>query len=661
VPVISRPLSEDGDALLQVPARRRTSDRVRFTLRAEMAVIPFILVALALWIVGNGIPYGYDAIEVYYTYLIGHNAATFPGVNPLMADLAVSPDLTAHPYYYTHHPNLFSQLLSQVLIRGGVVDLRFHNLISIGIAATGLVFAAKVLRQIGGAALAVTTLLIFSAHYVGALTWANHLLRSMAFPLFWINVYVTLRYLDHPRRKNLIWVLVAIFALFLNDFTIGPYFLLVVILLAWQARISPRQKAALTVLMSSAAVVAVGLWLLVLVNTLGWNVVRQDIIYTYLGRNDSEVIQSPQAIADFYRANNIVFWGSFIPTEDRWGMLGLAYTTAFTLGHGVVALVLYPIIGAALLVAPLHRLLRLSGRVVNRRRVGAYLAFALAVIGGASVLKAPALLADWGLRTTSAPWALLIVGVCLSTIAVLAMLRGRMGQWAVPEFFGGPPQSVHKSAVTLQTYCIAMGLATLLMTWGSFGGFTMGLVIGYKPGLIFLEDVVLAALVLQLCRTASGTSARRLLRAGAALGLVCLATYWLAYQAKLVNQYAPTEIAAAAPIRENEALRGASYVTPIDYHIVWYYAGGTGHHVDPPAAGESALDMDRYAFFHDYRTRPDAYLNPDYFVCAAMHTQPPRSCGYWVDALTRLGYIRGNNYASDPSLDYLLVPLRSPG
>ena len=95
-------------------------------------MLVFVGICLVLWLIGGGIPYGYDGIEIYFTYLVGYNAATFPHVNPLMADIVASPEPAAHPYYYTHHPNLFSHLLSQLLIRLGIADLRWHGLVAIG-------------------------------------------------------------------------------------------------------------------------------------------------------------------------------------------------------------------------------------------------------------------------------------------------------------------------------------------------------------------------------------------------------------------------------------------------------------------------------------------------------------------------------------------------
>src|SRR5258708_14726898 len=140
----------------------------------ESVLILFVALSFALWVRGNGIPYGYDAIEVYYTYLIGYNAATFPNVNPLMADLAVSPDPAAHPYYYTHHPNLFAQGLSQLLIRAGIANIPAHNLVAIGVATLGLFFAPRVLRKLGGPQFAAVTLLICSLPSVAVITSPNH-------------------------------------------------------------------------------------------------------------------------------------------------------------------------------------------------------------------------------------------------------------------------------------------------------------------------------------------------------------------------------------------------------------------------------------------------------------------------------------------------------
>jgi hypothetical protein len=620
-------------------------------------LILFVAVSLALWVSGNGIPFGYDAIEVYYTYLIGYNGATFPNVNPLMADLAVSPDSTAHPYYYTHHPNLFAHLLSQGLIRAGVANLPAHNLVAIGIMAAGLFWAARVLRKLGGPPLAAATLLVFSFHYVGVITWSNHLLRAMAFPLFWLNVYAVQRYVEQPSRRHLAWSMLGAFAVFLNDLTLGPYLLVVVILLVWQTGRSFRQKAVFSILCCLAAGAALGIWLTVLVSTLGWSVVSQDIAYTYVGRNNTELISNPGAVASFYRNNNIVFWGSFVPSGNRLALIREAYSTAFTLGHGALVLLLYPLSLGILLGTVLHRLLG-RGRRFGSERLIAVAAVIVAAIKVALSWRVPGLLPSWGLGGVPGP----VVGA-IAVVVVLGLVTSgwpaRRREVGTPDRHSGANERIaglsrvtSVPTITLRNYIVAMVGATLLMTYGWLGGFTAGLVWGYKPGLVFLEDVVLAAVLVWLAKALATTSWPRVPRAAAGLVLVGILTYWLAYQVKQLHRYPPTEIAIAPILRGNESLKGTTFVAGGVHHIIWYYIGGRAHHI--PGPDQNPLDTASYMFFNDWKARAETYREPQFLMCARMHTQPMMACLAWLQALERASLVDGRNYEADDDLNYLI-------
>src|SRR5262249_41979999 len=198
-----------------------------------VSIAALTAVSLMLWAFGNGIPYGYDGMEIYFTYLIGFNAATFSHVNPLLADLAASPDPVAHPYYYTHHPNLVGHLLSQFLIRAGARDLRLHCLASIVLLIAGVWLGGRTLSTMVGFAEANAYVMISAMHYVGVLSWGPVLLRSLHFLFFWGAIALTHRYLTRPTLSRLLMMAAWTYVVFLNDYTMGPWLLIIQLVAVW--------------------------------------------------------------------------------------------------------------------------------------------------------------------------------------------------------------------------------------------------------------------------------------------------------------------------------------------------------------------------------------------------------------------------------------------
>src|SRR5579864_9025121 len=325
---------------------------------ARLVWLPVLLfgsICAALWAFGNGIPYGYDSLENYFTYLVAYNAATFSQVNPLMADIAASPDPASHPFYYSHNPNLFAHLLSQLLIRVGIASLAAHDAFAIAVSVFGLFLAVRVLSRIGGPVLCMTAVALFALDYVGILTWSTNLLRSMHFPLFWGNLYLLQWYLDRPSRLRLFAAAAGLAVVFLNDLTLAPFVLLSESFLIWQTNNSVAFRLRFTGALLVGATVAATTWAAVLMATLGPAVVLQDTIFTFLGRNASELLNSPSSITNFYRTNNLVFWGHEVDTSNRWQLIVSAYREMFRLGQGALALLVYPLLLFELLRALLSR------------------------------------------------------------------------------------------------------------------------------------------------------------------------------------------------------------------------------------------------------------------------------------------------------------------
>src|SRR5262249_46810156 len=154
----------------------------------------FLGVTAALCVIGNGIPYGYDGAESYLSYLEGYNAATFPGLNPLLADTAASPDPAAHPLYAPDSQGLFARLVSQAFIHVGISDIGAQEAFAVAVTVAALLFAIGVLNRMGGPLLAATTIALFALHYIGFLSWTFSLPVALGVLLFWGNLYLLQRY-----------------------------------------------------------------------------------------------------------------------------------------------------------------------------------------------------------------------------------------------------------------------------------------------------------------------------------------------------------------------------------------------------------------------------------------------------------------------------------
>ncbi|MBV9329802.1 MAG: hypothetical protein JO352_39365 [Chloroflexi bacterium] len=624
----------------------------------------FGIVTITLWVVGNGIPYGYDSIETYFTYLVAYNAATFAAVNPLMQDQVASPNPAAHPYYYTHHPNLIADLLSQGLIRAGAADLRIHDLAAVAISVFGAYLAFISVRRMGGPVLATVVTLIFAVHYVGILTWTSDILRALHLPLFWGTIYLVQRYVETPTRGWLLAVASAVFVVFLNDYTLALFIWCIAMLLVVQAALPGKLKLAFTGGCTLAAAVAIVVWASIEVAVLGVDTVVQDAMYTYLRRNAAGMIGDLQTMTEFYRSHYILFWGHLDPTDDRLGLIETAFRTTFQLGHGALVLVVYPLIACEALYLLFRRLGHGTGRTFARLDIAT-----LVLTGGVIVLVLLAqggkggLLDDWEIIPQVPLARLLLVAALIGIVVCCWRTLRSPGATAVTGAPVAGPGLLDRwvnprgrsRAVTVGSFVVAVGVTSFVLSWFWTGGFAATFIWGYKPSIVFAEDLVVATLLIVLCQFAMRWRQHLLPSIGAAILVAMGGGYWLAYQAKLMVRYPPLELTIANQLRNNPAVQGKSFVSPETYQIVWYYTHGEGHGIEATPDG-NAIDVDKLMFFRDWATNTDHYRHPQFFICARQNMNPASSnpCDSWRHLLTSLGFPadEGGNFVSTP--DYLI-------
>lgn len=717
------------------------------------ALALFLAINLVLWACGNGIPYGYDSIETYWTFLIGHNAATFPHVNPLMADIAASPDASAHPYYYTHHPNLPPHLLSQGLIRIGLDTLPWHTLVAILISTFGLWAGARVLSRMVEPAVATAYVLISAFHYVGVLSWSHDLLRSMHFLFFWGVLLLLQIHLERPTVGRLIALAAAFFALFTCDYILAAFVSLVAFVLMISSRLSPGRKVLALSAMGLAASAAIAMWIGILVREFGPEVVRKDIEITYLARGARSYDQAQAR--DFYREHRMVYWGTTL-SENRWELLARCYGTAFRVGHGhwvLLALTMLAVTAISPLFARMRgdpvraagevaaiflallllgvaakcvidrsfatkwlqargvgwlpvfgafaassALLSLGLRAIFRRfpiapaiLIGSFLLFLIAAFrewryaGYCAAFAATLVAVDWWLaRRGITGWrrwvvligvfglsAAIVVGSSKSikrvdryfvrwtalavlgvTATVLAFFRRRLADGpALLSAFVRP--AALASGFGLRAYVWALLAAIVPLSWFAIGPFTANFVHNYRPALVFLEDVLLAVLLVSAGRrvlAAEPHSPRRLVFA--TLFLACIAG-WVTHQASMLRNNPPRELTGAAVLRRPE-YRGAQTVTENMVAPVWYYTRGTTHCVTHPG-NRDAFDFDSLMFFHDWPDRADLYRRPSLFVYLRQsYCESPKHGMKWVEDLRRMRSMPEEGRVLEAAGDYVI-------
>jgi hypothetical protein len=502
--------------------------------------------SLLTWVLGNGIPYGYDSSGTYLTYRAAYNATTFPGEGPLVADVSVSPEAAAHPTYDLDRPNVLGQLSSQLLMRAGVSDLRVYTALAIAIAVFGVVLAVKVLTRLGGAALAATTGLLFALQYVGVLSWTTNLQTALYFPLFWGSIYLLERYVERPSRARLIALATGIAVVCVHDVALGAFVLLTVLFLAWQLPTAPspsgrgfikgvratssRDKLGVTF----AAIAGAGVALAVLV-----------------------VVAGPGVLA------------ALLPRAmgDNWREIPSAYRALFGLGQGALMVLVYGVLLAELVGIAGSRL---PVVLACRRDLGMLLAIALVIAAVLWLDHPSAMLDDWepfpGRPIIHVALWLALVGLLIAV--GIGLMRGRQ---LLPDLLAvdGAPDGL-----TARSFVVAVGLAALALSVVSVANFTDTFIRTYQPALVFLEDAILAAFGLALfnmIREAGRWSVPSVALAGV---LLVLGSYWLVYQAKLAVRFPPKEIGVATALRGNALLAGADFYTPDLPQIVWYYTRG---------------------------------------------------------------------------------------
>ncbi len=373
------------------------------------------LVFAALWLYGQA-SYFTKAITESHNIILAaanvHDMASF-----LVQDVAASPEPSAHPYWYIHHPNLLAKALSLVLGKLGLgLGGQVGAMLALNLA--GLLLAAAAFQRVSSAA-AFGAILVAATSYGTFHFSAGDLCRAPLYLLLWPILYALMA---NPtltdRRLNLIVGAGSALSI-LSDWGMGVF--VVAFAFSWAAlgrERPPWRWFLLTVLGPAAA--AFVIYELAVIWAVGLDFFLLDAKVTYLGRLGVGDFVNYEHLISRFHDNHVVIWPAQGRGTDTVLQLIATLATMPLLNTGPAWIVLLPVTVAATVLT------------LARLRLGAIAwsaAAALATLNIAGVLPLPALalvLAFIALRLGRAPMHTPVRRLCgLVTAVVLGLLARR--------------------------------------------------------------------------------------------------------------------------------------------------------------------------------------------------------------------------------------------
>jgi hypothetical protein len=288
--------------------------RARRIVWISLAVIP-LAALIRMWLVTEGIPYNTDSNESFSAYVQGQSLLHFdPWTNSFLPDDATGYHRGAHPFTYTHGPNL-PRYFSALMYLLGIHSLEWQILVS-GIVSTllSLWFIARSFPEPldqhskSGLTFGIVVGALFATDFLGVLQFLGNLWRTWHFPLFWGCIWAVR---TKPRWSVgfvlffLAFQLEFLFAIFTA--TTSLLYLLWTHRGAWKQSLKPRYFA-----IAAGSIASVALFLGQLVTFYGWRGLLFDLRTTYVARNTNEV--EWESIRDFYEKHAVTMW----PSSPNW-------------------------------------------------------------------------------------------------------------------------------------------------------------------------------------------------------------------------------------------------------------------------------------------------------------------------------------------------------
>jgi hypothetical protein len=278
-----------------------------------LAVVPLVVVA-RMWLVTGGLPYNTDSNESFSAYVQGQSMLHFdPWANSFLPDDATGRHAGAHPFTYTHGPNLpryFSVLLYLLGARGLewqiLISAIVSTLLSLWFIAQS--FPEPLDRAPAGITLGVLVGALFATDFIGVLQFLGNLWRTWHFPLFWGCIWAVR---TRPR-----WPIgfVLFFLVFQLEFLFAIFTALTAAFyLLWTHGCTwPRLLNRSYVAMAAGAVASIAIFVTQLITFYGIQGFLFDLRTTYIARNTNRV--EWDSIREFYEAHSVMMW----PSSPNW-------------------------------------------------------------------------------------------------------------------------------------------------------------------------------------------------------------------------------------------------------------------------------------------------------------------------------------------------------
>src|SRR5258708_16283131 len=256
------------------------------------------------------LPYTFDINESFSAFWHARNMYEYGIANSSgLADEAFSYDAAAHPYVYTHagaSPRLFAYVLYLLGIR--TVELQ----IAVTVFTVGLLafwFAYRFLAEVSTRLYAVVACLLLMTDYIMFAQWHIGIWHVWKTFLLFAGLYLAQRVANKEQSCPLLIVYAFHAFLFYYDTIFNVYVAAVLFLYFILATRDYRLAIKFGLAQFAGVLTAAIILLAQLVTQFGWDVVRVDIYYTFIGRNfATDAAAFIQAAKPFYADHNIVFW-----------------------------------------------------------------------------------------------------------------------------------------------------------------------------------------------------------------------------------------------------------------------------------------------------------------------------------------------------------------
>jgi hypothetical protein len=287
---------------------------VRRLARLDAAWLAVLLCYCAVFggilIYSDFLPYTFDNNESFSAFWHARNMYEYGIANSSgLADESFSYDRAAHPYVYTHagaSPRLFAYVLYVLGIR--TIELQ----IAVTVFTIGLLsfwFAYRFLADISTRLYATIACLLLMTDYIMFVQWHIGAWHVWKMFLLFGGLYLAQRVAARKQAYPLLVVYAFHAFLFYYETIFNVYVAAAVFLYFVFAGHDYRFAVKFGLAQFAGALTAAAILLGQLMLQFGWDVVRADIYYTFIGRNfATDATTFLEAARKFYDDHNIVFW-----------------------------------------------------------------------------------------------------------------------------------------------------------------------------------------------------------------------------------------------------------------------------------------------------------------------------------------------------------------